>query len=105
MTLPNPVVIPNWRDVVTFGDHGPQPTLLVDGDLQRVVLGGLRAGQSIPVHPDRGGTFIFLEGTGTFHAGDRDLSAAPGLVVHLADDTVRGMDAETDLVFLAVRAA
>lgn len=105
MSVPDPVVIPDWHEAVRFGDQRPQPNVLADTELQRVVLGALRAGQSIPTHADRGGTFVFLEGTGTFHVAGQDLPAVPGLVVQLADDTPRGVDAETDLVFLAVRVA
>jgi len=105
MTTPNPFIVTDWREKVTFGEEGPAPTLLVEDELQKVVLGTVKAGQSIPLHADRGGTFVFLDGTGTFHAGDQQLQAQPGMIVHLAENTVRGVDAETDMVFLAIRAA
>lgn len=52
--MPNqdtPTLHPNWRKTVTFADNGPSPTPLLETDQLEAVLVGLRAGQSIPVHP------------------------------------------------------
>ena len=66
--MPNqdtPTQYPNWKATVTFDDHGPSPTTLLETDHLKAVLVGLKAGQSIPIHPSPEAVYHFLQGVGT----------------------------------------
>lgn len=44
-------LLADWKERVVFSKDGPQPQVLEENRLFKVVLAGLEAGQSIPVYP------------------------------------------------------
>jgi quercetin dioxygenase-like cupin family protein len=95
--------VPDWRELVTFGGPGPQPTLLLDDPELRVLVAGLEPGASIPAHPERAAVYHALEGEGTFVLDDQSLAFSTGATVIAPRGTARGIEATTRLAFLAVR--
>lgn len=100
-----PIVIPAWQDIVRFSDEGPLPQILMSNDQARVLVAGLRAGQRIPVHPEALAVYHILEGTGwmTINGERHEIHAGTTLIA--PDGAGRGMEAGSDLAFLAVRVA
>ncbi len=94
-----------WQDLLKFGDEGPNPQTVVENDRVRVIIGGLKPGQRIPVHPEAGAVYHFLEGQGVMTVDGVDYPVQQGTVIAVDKDAQRGMLAETRLVFLAVRLA
>lgn len=62
--MTQPMLYPNWKDVVVYPASGAQPQVLVENDQYRSIIAGLAAGSSLPVHPAGASVFHFLEGTG-----------------------------------------
>ena len=93
----------NWREQVRYGEQKPSPQILKDDGQIRVIVGGLRAGQSIPVHPENKAIYHFLEGTGEMYVDDEVIPITPGATIFAPQDAKRGMRADTQLAFLAVR--
>lgn len=93
----------NWRDQVVYGDQKPSPQILKDDGQMRVILSGLRAGQAIPLHPENKAIYHFLEGTGEMFVDDAVIPITPGATIFAPQDARRGMRADTQLAFLAVR--
>ncbi len=96
---------PNWKETVVFGKDGPQPQILMDDKKVKVILGGLKPGQKIPNHAEAQAMYHFLEGTGWMTVDDEIMPVSAGSTIVMPADTVRGMEAETQLVFLATRIA
>lgn len=93
----------DWQERVRYGDEKPDPQILADDGKVRVILGGLRAGQRIPVHPEAQAVYHFLEGSGQMVVDDESITIAPGKTVIVPQGARRGIQAETRLAFLAVR--
>ncbi|MBT8218167.1 MAG: cupin domain-containing protein [Acidimicrobiia bacterium] len=93
----------DWRSTVTFSDEGPTPLSLTDTGQFKVVLVGLKAGQSIPSHPSPAAMYHFLDGTGTISVDGHLITVQPGATVIVPDGAHRGIEAETDVVFLGAR--
>lgn len=100
-----PMLFSDWRDKVVFSSDGPKPQALIETAKFKVVLAGLKAGQKIPPHPEGESMFHFLEGTGWMLVGDERLAVKPGATVVTPAGASRGVEAETQLVFLAARVA
>lgn len=94
---------PNWQDQVVFGVDGPQPEVLVENGKMKVILAGLKPGQKIPVHPEATATYYFLEGNGSMVVDDERYAITAGATVITPEGSARGIEADTKLVFLAVR--
>ncbi|MCL4862889.1 MAG: cupin domain-containing protein [Caldilineaceae bacterium] len=88
-----------------FGEQGPRPQFLVDEANFKVILGGLEAGQQIPVHPEALALYYFLAGTGTMTVNDEQYPITPGATVITPAGARRGMQAETRVIFLAAKPA
>lgn len=97
-------VYPDWRERVVFAAGGPQPQKLLETATFRAVLVGLEAGQKIPPHPALASTYHVLEGTGWMIVDGERFALQPGATVVVPDGTVRGVEAETRLVFLGAQA-
>ncbi len=97
------LLYPDWKDVVVYAAQGPQPQVLVETEQYRAVIGGLVAGNSIPIHPEGPSVFHFLEGSGKMTVGDETFAVQAGATVIVPDGAPRGIEAETQLAFLAVR--
>lgn len=94
-----------WQDFVVFGDNRPNPQTMFENDRVRVIIAGLKAGQQIPVHPEAAAVYHFLEGQGVMTVDDRQFPVQQGTVIIMDEGAQRGMVAETQLVFMAVRLA
>lgn len=94
-----------WQDFVIFGEDRPNPQTLAETERVRVIVAGLKAGQRIPLHPEAAAVYTILEGTGEMTVNDVVYAVQAGSVILVADGALRGMWAENQLVFMAVRLA
>ncbi len=94
-----------WQDYVMFGEERPNPQTMFENDRVRVIVAGLKPGQRIPVHPEAAAVYHFLEGQGVMTVDTAQLPVQPGTVIVVNEGAQRGMLAETQLVFIAVRLA
>ncbi len=97
------VLYPDWKKVVVYSAEGIQPQILVEDEKYKSVIVGLAAGNSIPPHPEGPAIFHFLEGTGRVIVGEESFSVHAGATVIVPDGARRGIEAKTQLAFLAVR--
>ena len=93
----------SWQEKVKYGPAGPDPQILADDGQMRVILGGLQAGQSIPAHPEAKAVYQFLQGDGLMFVDDQTFPVSPGTVIVVPEGAKCGMQAATQLAFLAVR--
>ncbi len=105
MELAQIKLYPNWQEVITFSKDGPQPKKLLETETLTAVMVGLEAGQKLPPHPAPAATYHFLEGSGQMIVAGERLPVEAGATVVVPDGTTRGIEAETQLAFLGVRAA
>ncbi len=96
---------PNWKEKIVFGDDGPQPQVLMVDEKVKVILAGLKPGQKIPNHAEAQAMYYFLEGNGWMTVNDEIMPVSTGSTIVMPAGTIRGMEAETQLVFLATRIA
>ena len=75
----NGIYIPDWRERIHFSSNGPP-------------------------HPEGLAIYYFLEGTGWMTLDDEKLRLSPGVIIITEEGAVRGMQAETELSFMAMRA-
>ena len=94
-----------WQDFVVYGDERPSPQTMMENDQVRVIIAGLKPGQRIPVHPEAAAVYHFLEGTGVMTVDDAQFPVQQGSVIVMDEGVRRGLVAETQLVFMAVRLA
>ena len=90
----------NWKELVTFGEHGPSLTTLVETPHLKAVLVGLRAGQAIPLHPSPEAIYHFLQGDGSMTVDDEIFSVQAGATIVVPEGSRRGIQAAADIVFL-----
>lgn len=95
----------NWKENIVYGSDGPQPQILLEDEKVKVILGGLEPGQKIPNHAEAQAIYHFLEGNGWMTVDDERMPVIAGSTIVLSAGTVRGMEAETRLAFLATRIA
>ena len=88
---------------VTFPEGGAEPRILIQQGEAKAVLAGLKAGNQIPSHPESAALYYFLQGEGVMQVNDQKLPIAPGAVVLTETDDARGIQATTDLAFIAFR--
>ena len=96
-------LVPHWKEMVVFSAEGAQPQTLLETEKSKAVFVGLKAGQRIPPHPGGPAIFHFLEGSGRVTVGEDCFAVQPGATVVLPNGASRGVEAVTQLVFLAVR--
>jgi quercetin dioxygenase-like cupin family protein len=99
------LVCPNWKEKVVYAADGPKPQVLLENEKLKVVIGGLEPGQVIPPHPESWGVYHFLQGTGWMRVDGERLAVGPGATVIAPAGSARGIEAETQLAFLATRVA
>lgn len=97
--------IPDWQQQVAYGADGPQPTILSADDKVKVIMAGLAPGQRIPEHPEATSVYYFLTGSGWMTVNGARLAVAAGTTIAMPAGSVRGLEAETHLAFLATRIA
>ena len=84
-------VLANWKDRVVFSKDGPQPQVLEENSLFKVVLAGLEPGQKIPVHPEAGAVYSILQGTGWMTIDGKRFRVETGAVVTMDNGDARGL--------------
>ena len=94
---------PDWHEKVVYSTEGPQPQVLLVNDRVKVIVAGLEPGQKIPEHSEATAMYHFLEGSGWMIVDGERLAVTPGATVVMPEGSVRGMEAETRLAFLATR--
>lgn len=97
------MLYPSWQEKVVFGEDGPQPEILAANEKMKVIIGGLKPGQKIPPHPEALATYHFLEGSGWMIVDDERYPVTAGATIIAPEGSARGIEADTKLVFLAVR--
>ena len=97
------VIFPNWKELVVYSDKGMQPNVLVETENYKSVVAGMAPGNSMPAHAEGPAIFHFLEGSGKMVVGKETLSVQAGATVVVPNGANRGIEAETQLAFLAVR--
>jgi quercetin dioxygenase-like cupin family protein len=93
----------DWREKVIYTAEGPQPQPLMADEKVKIIVAGLEPGQKIPSHPEASAMYHILEGSGWMLVDDERLPITAGATVVMPAGTVRGMEADTRLAFLAVR--
>ncbi len=96
---------PDWEPQVAFVPDGPKPNFVVENDKVRIIMAGLEAGQKIPEHPEKMAVYHFLTGNGWMIVNGERMAVSAGSTIYMPEGTVRGMEAETRMAFLAVRVA
>lgn len=96
--------IEDLMEKVNFGAGGPRPQTFAEDEHLKVILAGLEAGQTIPVHPEGSSVYYFLEGSGRMQVDGAVVPVAKGVTVIMPKGAKRGMEADTRLVFLAAAA-
>lgn len=86
-----------------FSMEGPQPQILYTEGQLKVITVGLRAGQKIPVHPEGLAVYTFIEGNGWMIVDGERLAVAPGATIITLAGAERGVEAESQLIFVAAR--
>ena len=94
----------DWKERVVFSENGPQPQILEENSLFKVIVAGLEPGQRIPVHPELGAVYYVLQGSGWMTVDEDRFPIEAGAVISMGNGAARGIEAETPLAFLAVRA-
>ncbi len=89
-----------WQDAVRFRPDGPGVNVLHESAELKVVLVGLRAGQSLPVHPGPAASFLFLAGDAVMVVGDDEVPTGAGGIVVVPPGANRGVRAVGDTVFV-----
>ena len=101
--MPEKVIFQNWKELVVYSAKGMQPKVLVETENYKSVVAGMAPGNSMPPHAEGPAIFHFLEGTGKMIVGEENLSVQAGATVVVPNGANRGIEAETQLAFLAVR--
>ena len=94
---------PDWKEKIVYGENGPEPQMLMVDEKVKIILGGLKAGQKIPNHPEAQAMYYFLEGEGVMIVDGERIAVTAGATITMPAGTVRGMEADTQLAFIAVR--
>ena len=93
----------NYAQEVRFNPDGPLPRVWLNTDALKVVLIGLEPGQQAGPHVAPPAVYHVLEGTGWATLGDTRSRISAGDTLVVEADTVRGIEAETRMVFLGAR--
>ncbi len=93
----------DYRSEVRFSAEGPLPRVWHSSPGLKVVLIGLEPGQQAGPHAGPAAVYHILEGTGWATVGELREAIGPGATVVAGPDEVRGIEAESRLVFLGTR--
>ncbi len=96
-------IYPDWKDKVVYSDEGPQPHVLMADEKVKFILAGLKSGQQIPDHTEAQAIYHFLDGNGWMTVDGERTAVNPGATIVMPQGASRGMEAETQLAFLAIR--
>jgi quercetin dioxygenase-like cupin family protein len=98
-----PLYLPHWRDKMQVSSQGPVPSIVLENEKLKVIIGTVDAGQQIPHHPEGLAVYHFLEGSGWMTVDEARYPVQPGAIVITPEGARRGVTAEARIVFLAVR--
>ncbi len=96
---------PDWKKHVVYGTDGPQPHVLMANEKVKALVAGLAPGARIPEHAEAQALYYFISGTGWMTVDGERMAVTAGATIVMPEGAVRGLEAETDLAFLAVRIA
>ena len=102
LTMPA-VFYADTKAQAAFGKASPQPRFMLDSELFKVLVAGLKAGQKISIHPESVAMYHILDGSGTMTVDDQEFPVGPGATVIALSGAQRGIQADTRLVFLAAK--
>ena len=94
---------PRPLEKIDFTPDGPNPQPLFAEGQVKIIVVGLEAGQKIPPHPEGLALFQFMEGEGVMIVDGERLRVEPGTTIITLEGATRGIEAETQLKFMAVR--
>ncbi len=94
---------PDCKDSISVSDEGPVPQVLFEEGEIKLVVAGLKAGQSIPPHEESLGIYHFLTGHGIMTVDGVQFDVKTGTTIIAPKGSVRGISAQTDLSFLGTR--
>lgn len=97
------IYIQDCKDSIISSADGPNPQTLFEKGNTKLIVAGLKAGQSIPPHEESLGIYNFLEGKGVMTVDDTLYDVRKGSTVVVPTGSVRGISAETDLSFMGTR--
>ncbi len=97
--------IAKWQDCIQFGEDRPNPQTVLENERVRLIIAGLKPGQSIPVHPEAAAVYQFIQGKGIMTVDGEDYPVEPGSVLAMPEGAQRGLRAESEIIFLATRLA
>ena len=95
----------NWQDKIVYGENGPEPQILLVDENVKIILGGLKPDQKIPNHAEAKAMYHFISGNGWMIVDEERIAVKAGDTITMPKGAVRGMEAETELAFIAVRIA
>lgn len=98
-------VIDDTLAAAQFAADRPVPSTVFENARTKVVVGAVQAGQRIPNHPEALAVYYFLQGEGWMSVNGERTAVRPGMTVVTPEGSLRGMEAESDISFLAVRIA
>ncbi len=93
----------DYRTEVRFNPEGPLPRVWLSSSNLKSVLIGLEPGQAVGPHAGPPAVYHILDGQGWAIVGDVREPIGPGATIVAEDGVVRGIEAETRLVFLGTR--
>ena len=94
------IYIQDYKDSILTSADGPNPQTLYEKGKIKLVVVGLKSGQSIPPHEESLGIYNFLEGKGVMTVDDVVYNDRQGSTIVVPKGSVRGISAETDLSFI-----
>ncbi|MCJ7701677.1 MAG: hypothetical protein MUO62_08855 [Anaerolineales bacterium] len=97
------IYFPDCKDSILVSDDGPAPQVLFEKGKIKLVVAGLKAGQSIPPHEETLGIYHFIEGRGIMTVDEVQYDVRQGTTIIVPKGAIRGISAKTDLSFLATR--
>jgi quercetin dioxygenase-like cupin family protein len=99
----NYLISSNCKEQVKFSNSKSIPQILTDDGQIRILVNGLQPGQSMPAHTEAKIIYYILEGTGEMVVEDQTIPVTQGSTIYVPQGARRGIKAETQLAFLAVR--
>lgn len=93
------------KEKAIFSPDGSQPQSLYSEGKLKVMIAGLEARQSIPIHPEGLAVYTFLEGKGWMFVDGERLPVSQGAMVITPAGAKRGIESESRLTFMATRIA